>query len=198
MDSLTKISYGLYILTVSFDGIDNGCIINTLMQVSNNPNRVTIAVNNANYTCELLKKSKTFNVSILTEKAPFDVFKQYGFVSGRNCNKFQSKEGIFRSENNIYVDMRYSNSYISAKVTDMTDLGSHTVFTAEITASYVFNDDQSVTYSYYHNNIKPKPSKEEKKGFRCEICGYVYEGETLPDDYVCPICKHGSKDFVKV
>ncbi len=196
MNALTKISYGLYVLTVNFDGIDNGCIINTVTQVADN--RIMISVNNANYTCELLKKSKKFNVSVLTEKAPFEVFKHYGFSSGRTRNKFQSKEGVFRSENDVYVVMQHSNSYISAKVTDMTDLGSHTVFIAEITASYVFNDEPSATYAYYHSNIKPKPVSESKKGFRCEICGYVYEGESLPEDYICPICKHGASGFVEI
>ncbi len=198
MNALNKISYGLYVLTTNFDGIDNGCIINTVTQVANNPERIMICVNNANYTCELLKKSKKFNISVLTESAPFEVYKRFGFVSGRTNNKFQSTEGIFRSENNCFVIMENCNSYISGKVTDMIDLGSHTVFFAEITFSYVLNDEPSVTYSYYHSNIKPKPATNTKKGYRCEICGFVYEGDSLPEDYVCPICKHGAADFKQI
>ncbi len=197
-NAINKVSYGLYVLTTAFDGIDNGCIINTVMQVASNPERICISVNNSNYTCELLKKSKKFNVSVLTENTPFDVFKNFGFNSGRNYDKFQNKEGIFRSENDVYVISKYSNAYISAKITDMIDMGSHTLFIAETTASYAFNDEPSITYSYYHANTKPKPENKSKKGYGCEICGYVYEGDTLPDDFICPICKHGVNDFVEI
>lgn len=198
MNALNKIGYGLYILTTNADGVDNGCIINTVMQVANNPTRLVLSVNNDNYTCELLKKSGVFNISVLKEETPFYVFEHFGFVSGREKNKFEKNDNLFRSENGAYVVPKYANAYISGKVINSTDMGSHTLFVAEMTFGYVFSDDPSITYDYYHKNTKPKIQKTEKKGYRCEICGYIYEGEELPADYVCPICKHGPDDFVKI
>lgn len=198
MNALTKISYGLYILTTTNGTKDNGCIINTVCQVADNPQRIMVSVNNNNYTCEMIKESKKFNISVLTEQTPFYVFEHFGFKSGRNFDKFEKKDNVFRSENDVYVVPKFANSYISGAVVDMIDMGSHTIFVAEITASYVFNDEPSITYAYYHANTKPKPATTEKSGYRCEICGYIYEGETLPEDYICPICKHGVSDFVKL
>ncbi len=194
----TKIGYGLYILTSNLDGKDNGCIINTLCQVANNPDRIMISVNNASYTCEMIKKTKMFNVSILKEETPFYVFEHFGFVSGREKDKFEKNDNVFRTENGIYVVPKYANSYISGKVTQEIDLGSHTLFIADITRQYVLEDTPSITYDYYHKNTKPKTPKTDKKGYRCEICGYIYEGDVLPEDYICPICKHGSSDFVEI
>ena len=198
MNALTKFSYGLYILTTTNGTKDNGCIINTVCQVADNPKKIIVSVNNNNYTCEMIKESKKFNVSVLTEQTPFYVFEHFGFKSGRDFNKFEKKDNVFRSENDVYVVPKFANSYISGAVVDMIDMGSHTIFVAEITASYVFNDEPSITYSYYHANTKPKPAQTEKTGYRCEICGYIYEGDTLPEDYICPICKHGVSDFVKI
>ncbi len=198
MDALTKISYGLYILTSSDGTQDNGCIINTVCQVSLNPERIVISVNKDSYTGEIIKKSKKFNISVLTEETPFSVFEHFGFFSGRDKNKFEKTDNLFKTENGVFVVPEFANSYISAKVTDMIDMGTHTLFVAEITGQYVLSDKPSITYSYYYENTKPKPQKTDKKGYRCEICGYIYEGEELPEDYICPICKHGASDFVKI
>jgi len=195
MNAINKISYGLYILTTKYGEKDNGCIINTVCQIANNPTRIMVSVSNTGYTCELIKKSGVFNVSILKEETPFYVFEHFGFKSGRDFNKFEKKDNVFRSENNVYVVPKFANGYISGKVVETTDLGSHTLFVAEVTAQYAFSDDPAITYDYYHKNTKPKPQNTEKKGFRCKICGYVYEGEELPSDYICPICKHGTEDF---
>jgi len=196
--AITKIGYGLYILTSNLDGKDNGCIINTLCQVANNPDRIMISVNNASYTCEMIKKTKMFNVSILKEETPFYVFEHFGFVSGRNVNKFEKTDNLFRSENDVYVVPKFANSYISGEVIDTVDLGTHTLFIAKVTRGYVFNELPTVTYSYYHENIKPKPPKTEKKGWVCKVCGYIHEDEDLPEDFICPICKHGASDFEKL
>lgn len=198
MNIMTKIQYGLYILTSCFGGKDNGCIINTVCQVADNPERIIISVNNKNYTCDMIKASKKFNISVLTEETPFSVFQHFGFNSGRDFDKFYNKDGVFRSENEVYVASKYSNSYISGKVIESIDMGSHTLFIAEVTAGYVFNDKPGMTYAYYHKNTKPKPQEQTGSGYRCEICGYVYEGDELPDDFICPICKHGVADFVKM
>lgn len=195
---LTKVGYGLYILTSKDGERDNGCIINTVMQVASSPDRIAISVNNANYTKEIIQSGKKFNVNVLTEKTPFSVFEQFGFASGRNVNKFEKSDDFFRSENGIYVARNYVNSYLSANVTESYDLGTHTMFIGEITGGYVFSDEPSVTYSYYHSNIKPKPQTESKKGWVCKICGYVYEGSELPEDFICPICKHGVSDFERL
>ena len=195
---LFKIGYGLYILTSKYGEKDNGCIINTVMQIAEKPDTIAVSVNNANYTKEIIEKGGKFNVSVLTEETPFYVFEHFGFQSGRNVNKFEKTDNLFRSENGIYVVPKFANSYISGEVTDTINLGTHTLFIAKVTAGYVFNDLPTVTYNYYQENIKPKPPKTDKKGWVCKICGYIYEGEELPEDYVCPICKHGASDFEKL
>ena len=198
LKALNKIGYGLYILTTRDGEKDNGCIINTVCQVSANPDRIMISVSNSNYTCEMIKKSGVFNVSVLTEETPFYVFEHFGFSSGRDKDKFEKNDNLFRTENGIYVVPKYANSFICAKVTDMTDLGSHTLFIATVTRQEVLTDEVSITYDYYHKNTKPKPHETNKVGYRCEICGYIYEGDDLPEDFICPICKHGSADFKKI
>jgi len=177
--------------------IDNGCIINTAMQITSSPLRVSIAVNKANYTHDLIVKTGVFNVSILSTRAPFDVFKQFGFSSGRDTNKFASVDYNDRSSNGLRYIPDYANSVISAKVCESHDCGTHTLFIADVTESFTLSGDPSVTYQYYFDHIKPKPqeSVEKKKGFVCKICGHIYEGDTLPVDYICPICKHGAIDF---
>lgn len=197
-NAITKIGYGLYILTSSHDGRDNGCIINSVSQVALSPDKIMISVNNNSLTCEMIKKSRIFNLSVLKEETPFYVFEHFGFYSGRDKNKFEKTDSLFRSENNIYVVPKYANAYMSCKVTHELDLGTHTLFIAELTGEYVFSDEPTITYDYYHKHTKPQPQNTEKKGYRCDICGYIYEGEDIPEDFVCPICKHGISDFSKI
>lgn len=194
-----SISYGLYILTARDGEKDNGCIINTLSQITSNPNRISITVNKSNYTHDLIDKTKMFNVSILTTETPFGVFEHFGFQSGRDTEKFFKNENEKRSQNGILYIPSCTNAFISGKVIEQYDFGTHTMFIADVTEAEVLSDVPSLTYAYYHANIKPKPqSKTEKKGYRCKICGYIHEGDELPDDFVCPICKHGAEDFEKI
>lgn len=198
-NAMFNISYGLYILTAKSGEKDNGCIINTVMQVTSSPNRISIAVNKSNCTHDMIKESGAFNVSVLTQDTPMSVFKHFGFQSGKDVDKFADFPKV-RSMNGIVYVPDYANSYISAKVIDSVDLGTHTVFFAEVTQAKVLTDAPSVTYDYYHANIKTqaKPQTEVKKGYVCKICGYVYEGSELPPDFVCPICKHGAEDFEEI
>lgn len=189
--ALFKLSYGLFVLTAREGEKDNGCIINTAIQLTSSPCRISIAVNKQNYTHDMVLRTGVFNVSVLTEEATFWVFQHYGFQSGRDVDKFA---GIpeNRTENGLrYVD-GCTNAVLSGKVVQTVDCGSHTLFIAEVTDAKVLSNDKSVTYQYYFDHIKPKP---EKKGWVCKICGYVYEGEELPEDFICPICKHGAGDF---
>lgn len=194
--AIHKLTYGLFILTARDGEKDNGCIINTVTQVTSEPNRITIAVNKANYTHDMIVRTGEFNVSVLTENSKFETYKHWGFQSGKDTDKLEAIS-FRRAENGITYIADETNAYISAKVVSSIDLGSHTLFIADVTASEVLSDDESVTYSYYQKNIKPsKPKTEEKKkGFICTICGYIYEGETLPDDFICPLCKHPASDF---
>ena len=196
--AMFKLSYGLYVLTAREGSKDNGCIINTAVQLTDNPKRITVAVNKANYTEEMIRRTGMFNVSVLTEAVPFKVFKHFGFQSGRDVNKFEYSDNVKRSANGIYYIPKYTNAFISCKVISHEDYGTHTLFVAEVTEAAVLDAAApSVTYSYYFANIKPKPAPAEgaKKGFVCKICGYVYEGDELPEDFVCPLCKHGAEDF---
>ncbi|MEG1558075.1 MAG: flavin reductase [Oscillospiraceae bacterium] len=195
--AIFKLSYGLYVLTAMDAGKDNGCIINTAMQITDNPLRIIIGVNKNDFTHDMIVNSKVFNISALTVDAPFSVFQHYGFQSGRDVDKFADKSAIVRAANEVAYVADYTNSYISAKVTDMADLGSHTLFTALVTDAVALSDAESLTYAYYHKNTKPKTTTK-KKGWVCKICGYVYEGEVLPEDFVCPICGHGAIDFEPV
>ena len=192
-----KLSYGLFVLTAKDGEKDNGCIINTAIQITSNPLRISIAVIKANYTHDMIAKTGQFNVSILSESAPFSIFQQFGFQSGRDTDKFAGCGYDTRTANGIRYVPEHTNSVISAKVTEQHDYGSHSVFIADVTQAIVLSNERSVTYQYYFDNIKPKPQpqKEEKKGFVCKICGYVYEGEELPTDFICPLCKHGPEDF---
>ena len=188
-----KISYGLYVLTAKDGEKSNGCIINTLEQVTTTPNKVTIAVNKSNYTHDMILKTGRFNASILSEKADFDTFKHFGFQSGRDVDKFSNYPAEI-SENGIPYITKGTNGFISAEVISTVDLGTHTLFVANVTDGKVLSDDSSATYDYYHKHIKEAPQKKSK-GWVCKICGYVYEGDELPDDFVCPLCKHGAADF---
>ncbi len=198
--AMYAISYGLFVLTAREDGKDNGCIINTLSQVTTEPNRVTITVNKQNYTHDMILRTKEFNVCILTTSCQFSVFQRFGFQSGVNSDKFAGLESVKRAENGLYYLTDACNAYLSAKVISTIDLGTHTQFIADVTAAEVLSDEESVTYAYYQKHIKPKPQQKAggKTKYVCRICGYVYEGEVLPDDFVCPLCKHGAQDFEKI
>ena len=195
-NSMFKLTYGLYVLTAKDGEKDNGCIINTVTQVTDTPKVVTIAVNKQNYTCKMIEKTGKFNVSVLSESVPFGVFKHFGFQSGRDVDKFDGYENIKRSSNGIYYLTENVNAYLSCEVMSETDFGTHILFTARVTEANDLSQEKSVTYQYYFDHIKPKPViTEKKKGFVCKICGYIYEGDTLPEDYICPLCKHGAEDF---
>ena len=199
--AMYKLSYGLFVLTSSFEEKDNGCIINTAGQVTSEPNRISIAVNKANYTEELVRKSGLFNVSVLSEEASFDLFKRFGFQTGRDTDKFAGFSECRRSANGLYYVTAGTNAYLSASVEQTIDLGSHTLFIASVDDMEVLSDVSSATYAYYQSNIKPKPGKPAADGktvWRCTVCGYTYEGEELPSDFICPLCKHPASDFEKV
>lgn len=192
-NALFKISYGLYVLTAKDGEKDNGCIINTAQQVTDNPKRICVAVNKQNYTHDMIMKTGEFNVCALTEDTPFEVFSHFGFKSGRDTEKFSGEP--LRTKNGIAYIGGVSNAVISGKVENTVDCGTHTLFIAEVTEAKVLSDAPSVTYDYYFKHIKPKPETAKKKGYVCKICGYVYEGEELPADFICPLCKHGAEDF---
>lgn len=192
-----KLTYGLFVLTAKDGGKDNGCIINTAMQVTAEPNRIIIVVNKQNYTHDMIMKTKEFNVSMIDTDADFELFKHFGFQSGRDVDKM-SGVSFSRSENGVAYLNEMVNGYISGRVISTTDLGSHTMFLADVVGGDVLSDAESVTYSYYHKNIKPAPQPVKKKGWICKICGYVYEGEELPPDFICPICKHPASDFERI
>ena len=192
-----KLSYGLFVLTAKDGEKDNGCIINTVTQLTDTPKRITVAVNKQNLTHDMILKTGIFNVSVLTEEVPFKVFQHFGFQSGREVNKFEKCDNVKRSNNGVYYIPKYTNAFLSANVIEAKDYGTHTLFVAEVTQAAVLSDVPSVTYTYYFEHIKPKPAPadEDKKGFVCKICGYVYEGEEWPADFICPLCKHGAEDF---
>ncbi|MDY4692524.1 MAG: flavin reductase [Blautia sp.] len=192
-----KLSYGLFVLTAKDNDKDNGCIINTVTQLTDEPKRITIAVNKQNLTHDMILKTGVFNVSVLSQDVPFKIFQHFGFQSGRDTDKFAEFEDKSRSDNGLYYLNKYSNAFLSAKVIETKDYGTHTLFIADIEQAEVLSDVPSVTYAYYFDHIKPKPqpADEKKKGFVCKICGYVYEGEELPADFICPWCKHGAADF---
>ena len=200
--TMQKFSYGLFVLSAQADGKDNGCIINTAAQLTSSPNRINIAVNKANHTHDMIMATGMFNISFLSEKTSFDTFKRFGFQSGRDTDKFEGFESsVARSANGLLYVTEGTNAFMSAKVVDSYDYGSHTLFVAEVTEAQILNTDPSVTYAYYFDHIKPKPQpkiEEEKHGYVCKICGYVYEGDTLPDDFICPLCKHGADEFEKI
>lgn len=197
--AIQNISYGLYVLSAKQGEKDNACIINTLSQLTSSPLRVSITVNKQNYTHDMILATGEFSVSMLTTGVPFDYFKRFGFQSGRDVDKFDGFEACARGENGILHITENVNAYVSGKVVSTLDLGSHTLFVADVTEAEVLGEAPSLTYAYYHSNVKPKPAKTSAKvGWRCKICGYIYEGETLPADFVCPLCKHGPEDFEKI
>ncbi len=197
-NTVFKISYGLFVLTVRLGEKDNGCITNTLQQVTSDPNRVSITVNKANLTHDMIAYTKSFTASIISQDADFSLFEHFGFQSGRDTDKFKGYTDCARAENGELYITKGTNAYISGKVCQEIDLGTHTMFIADVTDMKILSDIPSATYDYYHKNIKPKPQKVEKTVWRCKICGYIYEGEELPEDFICPLCKHPASDFEKV
>lgn len=201
--AMYKLSYGLFVLTAKEGEKDNGCIINTAIQAASTPNQMSICVNKANYTHDMIMRTGEFTVSVISQIASFDLFKHFGFQTGREVNKFSDFTACDRGQNGIYYITEGTNAYISVKVEKTQDLGSHTMFIGEITDMEVLSQTPSATYEYYMNNIKPKPEKvrvteDGKTVWRCKICGYEYVGEELPEDFICPICKHPASDFEKV
>jgi flavorubredoxin/flavin reductase (DIM6/NTAB) family NADH-FMN oxidoreductase RutF/rubredoxin len=195
-----KLSYGLYLLTAKDGGKDNGCVINTTVQLTDTPKRITIAVNKQNYTHDMILKTGVFNISVLSQDVTFKAIQHFGFQSGRTVEKFADWPNAQRSANGLFYLSAYANAFFSGRVTAHTDFGTHTLFVADITEAGLLNEKPSVTYQYYFDNIKPKPptSSGPKKGWVCKICGYVHEGDDLPEDFVCPLCKHGAADFEKL
>lgn len=200
MKVMFSLTYGLYVVTAKDGDKDNGCITNTASQVTSTPNRISLTVNKSNYTHDMIMKTGEFNVSILSEKASFDTFKHFGFQSGRDVDKFADYPAAKRASNGLYYITDGVNAWMSAKVVQSIDLGTHTMFIADVTDGEKLTSDPSTTYSYYQSNIKPAPAapKSSKTTWVCKICGYVYEGEEIPADFICPLCKHGAADFEKV
>ena len=201
--AMFKLSYGLFILTANCKGRDNGCITNTAIQVASEPNTISISVNKANYTHDMIQETGIFTVSVLSTEADFSIYKRFGFQSGRDVDKFIDFPNVKRLENGTLAVTEGTNAYISGKVIQTVDLGSHTLFIAEITDMDVLDDTPSVTYDYYHKHVKPQPQDTGKTEngqtvWRCMICGYEYVGEELPEDFICPLCKHPASDFEKV
>lgn len=195
---LFGIGYGLYIVTCRENGKDNGLVVNTVSQIGQNPDLIAVGLNRANFSAEVIRRTGRMNVSILTESTPFSLFERFGFQSGRNADKMK---GITygRSENNLPYLTSYAKAFLSLKVFSVVELPSHLLFLCSVEESATLSEEPAVTYAYYHQNIKPqrKPA-EKKKGWVCKICGYVHEGETLPEDFICPICKHPASDFERI
>ena len=195
MKALFSIGYGLYVVTSNDGKKDNGLIVNTVAQLTDNPFRVMVSINKDNYSHHIIKQTGIMNVNCLNIEAPFKVFQQFGFQSGRNADKFKDEKELLRSDNGLVFLPRYINAFFSLKVEDYKDLGTHGMFFCSVTEARVINNVETMTYTYYQKNVKPKPETQGKKGFVCKVCGYVYEGDELPDDFVCPLCKHGAADF---
>ena len=197
LSALFNIGYGLYVVTSNDGKKDNGLIVNTVTQVTNTPNRVAVTINKDNYSHHIIQQTGIMNVNCLSVDAPFKVFENFGFQSGRSVNKFADCTPL-RSDNGLAFLPRYINSFMSLKVEQYVDLGTHGMFICSVTEARVLSDKETMTYTYYQNNVKPKPQTEGKKGFVCKICGWIYEGDELPDDIVCPLCKHGAADFEEI
>ncbi|MBO4347760.1 MAG: flavin reductase [Lachnospiraceae bacterium] len=196
LTALFKIGYGLYVVTSNDGKKDNGLIVNTISQVTSSPNRVAVCINKENYSHHVIKQTGIMNVNCLSVEAPFSVFESFGFRSGRNVDKFENeKDSLLRSDNGLVFLSKYINAFMSLKVEQYVDLDTHGMFICTVTEARVLSDKETMTYTYYQANVKPKPETEGKKGYVCKVCGYVYEGDELPDDIVCPLCKHGAADF---
>lgn len=194
LTALFNIGYGLYVVTSNDGKKDNGLIVNTVTQVTNTPNRIAVTINKDNYSHHIIKQTGIMNINCLSQDAPFSEFEKFGFQSGRSVDKFAGEE-VLRSDNGLVFLSKHINSFMSLKVEQYVDLGTHGMFICNITESRVISNVETMTYTYYQNNVKPKPQTEGKKGFVCKVCGYVYEGDELPEDFICPLCKHGVADF---
>ena len=192
-----KLSYGLFVVTAHEGDKDNGCITNTVVQQTITPNRISVTINKNNYTHDMIKRTGVFNVSVLSEKAKFETFKHWGFQSGKDVDKTVDIT-YFRLENGVIYIVDGVNAVMCAKVEQEVDLGTHTMFIAEVTDAFSTEEDSSATYAFYHKNIKPAPQQAKKKGWICTVCGYIYEGEVLPEDFICPTCKHPASDFKRI
>ena len=194
--ALYNLTYGVYLLSACENGKDNACIINTAVQVANNPTLISVAVIKGNLTHDMILSTEKFNLSTISTDAPFSLFQHFGMQSGRATDKFAEFTDVARSANGLYYLTKYANAFLSLKVVNTLDLGSHTLFIAVLTDSEVLSNEPSSSYEYYHTTIKknaPKPT--EKSGWKCKICGHIYNNDKLPDDYICPLCKHGAEDF---
>ena len=198
MKALFSIGYGLYVVTSNDGKKDNGLIVNTVVQLTDNPFRVMVSINKDNYSHHVIKQTGIMNVNCLNIETPFKVFQQFGFQSGRNIDKFKNEKEVLRSDNGLVFLSHYINAFFSLKVEDYKDLGTHGMFICSVSEARVINNVDTMTYTYYQNNVKPKADTKGKKGFVCKVCGYVYEGDVLPDDFVCPLCKHGAADFEEI
>ena len=194
LTALFRIGYGLYVVTSNDGKKDNGLIVNTVIQLTDTPNRVAVNINKANYSHHVIKQTGMLNVNCLSTEAPFSVFQQFGFQTGRSVDKFAGQT-VHCSDNGLVFLDKYINAFMSLKVEDYVDLGTHGMFICSVTEARVMSNQETMTYTYYQNNVKPKPETEGKKGFVCKVCGYIYEGDELPADYICPLCKHGAADF---
>jgi len=195
--ALFRIGYGLYVVTSNDGTKDNGLIVNTVVQLTDSPNRVAVTINKRNYSHEIIQKTGKMNVNCLSVDAPFKVFQAFGFVSGRDVDKFANCTPS-RSDNGLIYLPHYINAYLSLEVERYLDFDTHGMFVCTVSEAKVVSDLETMTYTYYQKNVKPKPEPPKKKGYVCKICGYVYEGETLPEDFVCPLCKHGAADFEEI
>ncbi len=193
-NALFKIGYGLYVVTTNDGNRHNGLIVNTVTQLTNTPNRVAVTINKANYSHDVIKETGIMNVCCLSEEAPFAVFQNFGFQSGKDVDKF-ADTAHWTSENGLAVPSQYVNAFISLQVEQYIDFDTHGMFVCTLTEAKKITDAPTMTYTYYQENVKPKPQPQKKKGFVCKICGYVHEGNTLPADFICPLCKHGAEDF---
>ena len=194
LTALFNIGYGLYVVTAREGDKDNGCIVNTVSQVTNTPNRIAVCINKKNLTHDMVKDTGMMNVNCLSTEAPFEVFQHFGFQSGRDVDKIVG-EGLLRADNGVVFLGKFINSFMSLKVEQYIDLDTHGMFICAVTEARVITNVETMTYTYYQNYVKPRPATEGKKGWVCKVCGYVYEGEDLPDDFICPLCKHGVADF---
>jgi len=196
--ALYNLTYGLFLLSAGEDGRDNACIVNTVIQAANDPVRLSVASIKGNLTHDMIAKTGRFNVSVITEDAPFELFERFGLQSGRNTDKFAGFEETARSENGLIYLTKWANAFMSAKVTESFDLGSHTLYVGELTDAGVLSSGRPCTYAYYHSNIKKNAAPTGKKGWKCSVCGYVYEGDELPADFVCPLCRHTAEHFERI
>ncbi|MBD5518574.1 MAG: flavin reductase [Lachnospiraceae bacterium] len=195
--ALSQLSYGLYVAASKFDKKMNGCIVNTVMQITSNPLQIAVAINKENLTCEIVQKSKVLSLSVLSETAPFSLFQHFGFQSGRTTDKFVDYPFALTAQELPYLK-EHATAFIDCKVKDVIDLGTHMLFITSVNDCEILSGEKAMTYSFYHDFVKPKPESSSVKGWRCTICGYVYEGEELPPDFICPWCKHGVEDFEKI